>query len=786
MNETTCDGRTYDIVREGLAEILSPKHQLKEHNRTDSSHERPKVQDVFYNPIQQFNRDLTVLAIRAFGEDLAVVRQASQKKRKPNTKGDLKGQKRKREVENERGQHADRDVKVKTTIVESVSGNGIDKTAHTAEEQVEGPPTDEEPIEPLNTGSRNRKRGLEDNGISEAGKASKKSRPIVEAVADHDNPAPTDIANNEIEGPPIGVESTEMPIHSDTGEPAPLRETTSSSKSHFRILDALSATGLRAIRYAKEIPETTMVTANDLSGQATASIRLNVLHNGIPDKVNVLTGDARAHMYHVAAPTQGAPKKGEHQLYDVIDLDPYGTAAPFLDAAVRAVVDGGLLCVTCTDAGVFASAGYPEKAFSQYGGLPWKGNQSHEAGLRLVLHAIAVCAGRYGLSIEPLLSLSIDFYVRVFVRIYRSPAQVKFLAGKSMIVYNCDMGCGAWTTQFLAQTREVTAKKGNILHKFSFAQAPSTSPFCEHCGFKTHLSGPMWGGPLHNPFFIQRILDALPSLNPETYGTIPRIEGMLSVAHQESLFGIQPKNSLESDEITRPVPPMDPTLRDHHPFFFNLSCLAGVLHCVGPAHAVFCSALKRLGYRTSRSHTKAGSIRTDAPWSVVWEVMREWIRQKAPIKENAIRKGTAAWGIMQKDRSNVTLNSLKTSLKQVQEKSEDLQSMRMELEAILYRIREEEKAAAAAHPNANSNPNSESQNNYHYPARSTDPSSSVTVTNPSIPTPTPIPTHQLDIVFDDTNRHARTPSPGVSARKIVRYQMNPRPDWGPISRARGG
>ena len=36
------------------------------------------------------------------------------------------------------------------------------------------------------------------------------------------------------------------------------------------------------------------------------------------------------------------------QQFDVIDLDPYGSAAPFIDPAVQAVADGGLLCVTCT------------------------------------------------------------------------------------------------------------------------------------------------------------------------------------------------------------------------------------------------------------------------------------------------------------------------------------------------------------------------------------------------------------------------------------------------------
>jgi hypothetical protein len=33
----------------------------------------------------------------------------------------------------------------------------------------------------------------------------------------------------------------------------------------------------------------------------------------------------------------------ERNRVDVVDLDPYGTAAPFIDAAVQCVVDGGNL-----------------------------------------------------------------------------------------------------------------------------------------------------------------------------------------------------------------------------------------------------------------------------------------------------------------------------------------------------------------------------------------------------------------------------------------------------------
>jgi hypothetical protein len=35
--------------------------------------------------------------------------------------------------------------------------------------------------------------------------------------------------------------------------------------------------------------------------------------------------------------------------YEVVDLDPYGSPTQFLDSAVQAVSEGGMLCVTATD-----------------------------------------------------------------------------------------------------------------------------------------------------------------------------------------------------------------------------------------------------------------------------------------------------------------------------------------------------------------------------------------------------------------------------------------------------
>lgn len=60
----------------------------------------------------------------------------------------------------------------------------------------------------------------------------------------------------------------------------------------LRILEALSASGLRSVRYAKEIPGVKEIIANDLSKQAVESIRLNAKHNNVESLVTPSHSDA--------------------------------------------------------------------------------------------------------------------------------------------------------------------------------------------------------------------------------------------------------------------------------------------------------------------------------------------------------------------------------------------------------------------------------------------------------------------------------------------------------------
>lgn len=70
--------------------------------------------------------------------------------------------------------------------------------------------------------------------------------------------------------------------------------------------------------------------------------------------------------------------------FHVIDLDPYGSAAPFLDSAVQNIASGGLMCITCTDMAVLC-ASYPETCYAKYSSIPLKGDNAHEAVRLLVL-----------------------------------------------------------------------------------------------------------------------------------------------------------------------------------------------------------------------------------------------------------------------------------------------------------------------------------------------------------------------------------------------------------------
>lgn len=456
----------------------------------------------------------------------------------------------------------------------------------------------------------------------------------------------------------------------------------------FTVLEALAASGLRSIRYAKEIDTIRSIVANDISASAVEAMRRNVELNfpeTEPDpnatsdvaaaasgggrdgdvdgdraaglgasaesklsersKIQIREGDALSVMY--------AHRTNDMGRFDVIDLDPYGSASMFLDATVQAVADGGLLCVTCTDLAVLAGGQYPEKSFTLYGGMNLRAEHSHELALRLLLHAIAANAARYGRVIQPVLSLSIDFYVRVFVRVYSSVQETKHLASQSALSWTCQ-SCSHTLHMPMARVRQgPPAKNGQEQIKFTTAGRPPCSGQCDLCGGSFLMAGPYWSGPLHDRGFCTRLLD-LVQRDEGSYRTSPRIIGMVSTAAEElgTAEQIDPRSAtshvkLPSVPASRPGEEADvhgfiSTSSERSLFYFTSAQVSRAFHGTSAPLPIFVHALLHAGYQVSRSHCLRGSMKTNAPYAVVHDIYRYWLRQLQDKEVEEEAKAAAA------------------------------------------------------------------------------------------------------------------------------------------------
>jgi len=368
------------------------------------------------------------------------------------------------------------------------------------------------------------------------------------------------------------------------------------------VLDALAASGLRSIRYIKEVPGVKEVVVNDLEPAAVEQAKRNVEFNKVdPTRVRPQEGDAILVMYQ------------NKRKFDVVDIDPYGSAAPFMDAAMQAVVDGGLLCVTCTDLSVL-NGNYPEVCFSKYRSIPAKASYMHEMAVRIVLAALESAANQHQRHIVPILSVCVDFYLRCFVRVYTSKAEVKKSCLKQSYVYQ-SVKCPNF---YLQPVGRFTGKN------YQANYAPSCPQECPETGGKLRMGGPFWSDPVHDMEWVDEALKRITSKAPgtESMATTQRLQAILTVVSEE-------------------LPDV--------PLFYNLDDLCSTLRSNCPKLDDIKWAIMNAGYRVSAQHKDPKALKTDAPPEVMWDIMRCWVK-KHPIHANQReKKGEVGYMILAKE-----------------------------------------------------------------------------------------------------------------------------------------
>uniref|UniRef100_A0A0N5ATX4 tRNA (guanine(26)-N(2))-dimethyltransferase n=1 Tax=Syphacia muris TaxID=451379 RepID=A0A0N5ATX4_9BILA len=400
----------------------------------------------------------------------------------------------------------------------------------------------------------------------------------------------------------------------------------------IRILDALSASGLRALRFAKEVPFVTEVIANDFSMNAVEAIKRNIVLNGVENIVKPSFGDA----VEVMMKHRSVDKR-----FHAIDLDPYGSASVFLDSVVQAVVDNGILMITCTDMGVLCG-NTPEACYNKYGSVGLRHKCCHEFAIRVLLKTIDSHANRYSRYIEPLLSLSVDFYVRVFVRIHTSGHLAKDSVTKVSTVLACT-GCHSLQLQPLAK-KIVSGNSVKYTAAIFNSNIVSANGKCTYCGSSVHQCGPIYTAPIHNFSFVNKLLKRLrESEKDKRFQTYNRLLGVLSVIAEE--------------------------LEDV-PLYYDCDQFWHIIKSPVPKSIMVRSAILNAGYNCSISHCNPRAIKTNAPLDFLWDIVRV-VAKNNKISSSSLAEGCPGRRILEKPIThNVELKMNKDA--QAKSKTENL------------------------------------------------------------------------------------------------------------------
>lgn len=189
------------------------------------------------------------------------------------------------------------------------------------------------------------------------------------------------------------------------------------NKNHLQIADLFAASGIRTIRFLKELPKSKidLLAANDYSTKAVTQLRKNLAQNKLQKDKRIQITKKEATLFLL-----------QSHGFDYIDLDPFGTPVPFLDAAAKRIAREGILAVTATDTSALAGA-FPDACRRKYSATPLHGPMMHEIGLRILIAKCQTIAAQYDKALTPLFSYSKDHYMRAFLFCEKGKTKVSLM-----------------------------------------------------------------------------------------------------------------------------------------------------------------------------------------------------------------------------------------------------------------------------------------------------------------------------------------------------------------------
>jgi len=327
------------------------------------------------------------------------------------------------------------------------------------------------------------------------------------------------------------------------------RSLQSDFRNRLRIADPMTGSGVRGLRYAAGVENLEHVILNDIEPSAAMVAEHNSFINRLEDKVEIQCMDA-----NVFLNLHSVPGKRLH----IIDLDPYGSPVPYLDSALRGLVNNGLLAMTATDMAVLCGV-KPRACLKKYGGRPLRSEYSREVALRLLYGSLIMSAARNNMAVEAKFSHSTDHYVRLYAKIWRSAIGADRNLDEMGYIRHC----------FTCLNRSSTTDSGN-------------DGRCMRCEKPMTSAGPLFLGKLTDEDFCRSLIE----LNEVSGQESSRLSKLLNIA---------------LEEVDAPTT------------YFTVDAICDRIGLVTPSPISVIQALRTQGYVATRTHFDGRAFKTNAP-----------------------------------------------------------------------------------------------------------------------------------------------------------------------------
>ncbi|PCN50565.1 tRNA (guanine(10)-N(2))-dimethyltransferase [Candidatus Geothermarchaeota archaeon ex4572_27] len=324
------------------------------------------------------------------------------------------------------------------------------------------------------------------------------------------------------------------------------------------VADALAGTGVRGIRYLLETNAVDHVLFNDKSSAACEVIKANLEANNLADKGEVVNLEAN-HFMHAY-----------RFRFNVVDIDPFGSPAPFVDSAVATVRRGGVVAVTATDLAPLCGL-HPQSVMRKYSSMSIYTDYCKEVGLRILIKEVVSAAGRHMRYATILTAHVTEQYARVYMLVEE---------GKRPYPHG---------------------SIGFLVHSFgdnSVTCVPAREFYEEprlEAGDRVALAGPLWIGPLHDKKLIEDAISIVERGEALSEGERRRVLRILRIFR---------------DEAEMP------------PYHYNIHRACKEAGVPVPKVEEVIEGLRQMGYAASRTHFCGYCIKTNAPYRDLLYLLR--------------------------------------------------------------------------------------------------------------------------------------------------------------------